>query len=108
MEKQMVKIGYGYIDVDEFVKAQKNKKKEFINSDPKKFYSVSSVSLKTGIGRNNIYAILRKFNYINEDNFPFPKYVDEGYFDHYPFIGKSQTKSVLQISLKGIDLLLSL
>lgn len=108
MENQIIKIGYGYVDVDEFVETQKNKEKEFINIDPTEFYSVSSVSNKTGIGRNKIYALLRKFNYINEDNFPFPKYVEEGYFNYYPFVGKIKTKGVLKISSKGISLLISL
>lgn len=108
MENKKVKMGYGYTDDVEIVENYKSEKKEYKNNDFQEFYSVNSVSNKTGIGRNKIYELLRKFNYIDEDNFPFPKYIDEGYFTFYTIVTKSNTKGVIQISPKGISLIISL
>jgi phage antirepressor YoqD-like protein len=108
MENKIVKMGYGYVSDVEIIEAHKKKKKEYKNDDPPEFYSVRSVSYKTGIGRNKIYSLLREFNYVNENNFPFPKYVEDGYFKSYPYVTKHSSKGVIQISPKGISLIVSL
>ncbi|HLF52574.1 hypothetical protein [Flavobacterium sp.] len=107
MGNKVVRMGYGFVSDVEIVENHKlslQQNKNYKNDHPPIFYNVKSVSLKTGIGRNKIYSLLREFNYIDDNNFPFQEYIDEGYFKYYQIL----SKGIISISPKGISLITSL
>ena len=100
MEKNKIQA-YGYTSD---IEAIENHRKKLSNVPPI-FYSMCSVSNKTGIGKKTIYSLLREFNYIDENNIPSQEYVDEGYFQYYIFQVKYKYSGVLSVSPKGINLI---
>lgn len=97
-------IEYGYTSDDEAIENHKKK----LNKAPAIFYSMSSVSYKTGIGRTTIYSLLREYNYIDNNNIPHQNYVNEGYFEFYTLYAKNRIRGVVSASPKGIHLILDL
>lgn len=64
-----------------------------------------------GVGRNNLYKLLRQWKVIDSDNRPYQKYVNSGYFKLVQYTvpgpyGRSQIKFKTVCYQKGLDLLL--
>jgi hypothetical protein len=95
---------YGYTSDDETI--EKHKKK--LSKVPATFYSMGSVSYKTGISRIMIYSLLREYNCLDEDNIPLQNYIDEGYFQYDLFYEKHKIKGMVSVSQKGVNLILNL
>lgn len=68
---------------------------------------VASVINRKGIGRNNLFAILREKNILNLNNLPYRQYIDRDYFKviEKPVMIKGETtvKTVTMVTQKGVD-----
>lgn len=73
MNNQNELMGYGFISDSEVLLKSK---KEIV-------FTIKIVSQrinKKGFGRNKLYILLRTLGYINDGNYAYEKYVNEGYF----------------------------
>jgi anti-repressor protein len=99
MKNKTVKIGYGYIrDTIE-------KKKETIFT----MKIVADIINLKGLGRNNLYELLRKLEYLEPNNFAKQKYIDEGYFENSVtrrnMGGVHGKTNQILITIKGLELI---
>ena len=64
-------------------------------------------TLDMGVGRNKLYKFLRNKNVLMDNNIPYQKYVDAGYFklieNHYMAGDNSVVSTTTYVKQKGVD-----
>jgi anti-repressor protein len=58
--------------------------------------------MKTGIGRNKLFEILREHKVLNKDNIPYQKYIDSGDFEIEEKPYKTKSSNNVKISIKTL------
>ena len=78
---------------------------ETITADEKSTFDMSHVAqeLKLSYGKNILFRKLRVAQILKEDNTPYQRYVDSGYFKVYPVPTPVGVKLTTKVTQKGID-----
>ena len=78
---------------------------ETITADEKSTFDMSHVAqeLKLTYGKNILFRKLRVAQILKEDNTPYQRYVDSGYFKVYPVPTPVGVKLTTKVTQKGVD-----